>query len=316
MPSRREGGSVRPVATYSIVAVSEDEIGVAVQSHWYNVGAVVPWVEASVGAVAVQSFSGPEHGLTAIEALRSGASPQDVLAGILTDEVQERGGQIAIVAADGATATHTGAACIPEAGHGVGAGYSAQANLMDTDEVWGAMSSAFEDAKGDLAQRMLISLVAAERVGGDVRGRQSAALVVATTGRPAPLDRVFDLRVEDAPDPLAELRRLVRIRRAYIKLNEGDQLVARHDLTQALEAYRDATTLAGDDVADGEAAFWTAVALAAQGRIEDALPYMRRAGARSDRWARLIPRLVAPAILPDDPATIDLLVRAVRGESS
>lgn len=305
---------LRPLATYSIVAAKDDEVGVAVQSHWYNVGAVVPWVEAGVGAVAVQSFSGPEHGLAGMNALRSGTAPGDALAQILTDEVQRRGGQIAVVNARGVTATHTGEGCIPEAGHRAGKSYSVQANLMDTDQVWGAMSSAFEDAEGDLAERMLVALEAAERAGGDVRGRQSAALVVARPGRPAPLDRIFDLRVEDAPDPVPELRRLVRIRRAYIKLNEGDQLVARRELTAALEAYRDAMTIAGDEVADGEAAFWTAIAIAAEGRLDDALPYMRRAGARSDRWARLIPRLVEPAILPEDPAMVEQLVRTAKGE--
>lgn len=312
MVSGSERGRLRPVATYSIVAVEDDELGVAVQSHWYNVGAVVPWVEAGLGAVAVQSFSAPGNGLAAMNALRGGMAPHEVLEQILTDDVELRGGQIAIVDARGATATHTGDGCIPEAGHRAGEGYSVQANLMDTDRVWGAMSSAFEGAEGDLAERMLVALEAAERAGGDVRGRQSAALVVAAPGR-VPLDRIFDLRVEDAPDPLPELRRLVRLRRAYDKLYEGDQAVARRDPSAALDAYRDAMALAGDEVADGEAAFWTAIALAAEGHVDDALPFMIRAGARSDRWARLIPRLVDPAILPDDPASIERLVRAARG---
>lgn len=304
--------AARPVGTYSIVARDPESIGVAVQSHWYNVGAVVPWVNASLGAVAVQSFSGPEWGHLALIGLGEGRPPQDILDEILEDDVQRAGGQIAILGADGTIASHTGDGCIPEAGGLVGDDYSTQANIMETSEVWGAMANAFERSEGDLAERLLTALEAAESVGGDVRGRQSAAIVVASPSRPAPLDRVFDLRVEDHRDPVPELRRLVRIRRAYIRLNEGDQLIARHAVAAALEAYDEATRIAEPGVADGEADFWTAVALAANGRIADAEPFMRRAGQRTDRWARLIPRLVTPGVLPDDPALVKRLIEFAR----
>ena len=306
--------SGRPRSTYSIVARDADgSLGVAVQSHWYNVGAVVPWVDAAVGAVAVQSFSGPEVGLAALEHLRAGRTAGGTLGVLLADEVQRGGGQIAIVTSGGAVAVHTGDGCIPEAGDRSGAGYSAQANLMDTDEVWGAMAAAFEAAAGDLAERLLVALEAAQAAGGDIRGQQSAAIVVAAPGVPPPLDRIFDLRVEDHAQPVAELRRLVTIRRAFILLNDGDRLVARHEVGAALDAYRAATEVVDDVVADGEAAFWTAIALATEDLLDDAESYMRRAGARSDRWARLIPRLVQIGILPDDPALTDRLVRAASG---
>jgi uncharacterized Ntn-hydrolase superfamily protein len=303
--------NTRPCGTYSIVAYEPDgTLGVAVQSHWFNVGAVVPWVESSVGAVVVQSFSGPEIGVAAMDHLRRGRSPEEALDLILHDDVQRSGGQIAIVAPGAPIATHTGAGCIPEAGHRSGATYSAQANLMDTDEVWGAMATAFESSIDDLPDRLLVALRAAEDAGGDVRGRQSGAILVATPGQPAPLDRLFDLRVEDHPDPVSELQRLVQIRRAFIRLNEGDRLVAQREVAAALTAYRDATEIVDDDVADGEAAFWTAIALANDDQVEEAEAFMRRAGAKSDRWASLIPRLVGAGILPDDWALVDRLVVA------
>jgi uncharacterized Ntn-hydrolase superfamily protein len=308
----RGSGSRRPVATYSIVARDADSIGVAVQSHWYNVGAVVPWVDASLGAVAVQSFSGREYGKHALAGLEDGQTPREILDDVLEDKVQRTGGQIAILSRDGVVAVHTGDGCIPEAGHRVGDAYSAQANLMDTREVWGAMGEAFEVAEGDLTERLLVALEAAELAGGDVRGRQSAAVVVASPGEPSPLDRVFDLRVEDHPDPVPELRRLVMIRRAYIRLNEGDQLVARGDVARALDAYEEATRIA-PGIADGEAELWTGVTLAANGRIDEAAPFLRRAtAAGGDRWATLIPRLVAPGILPDDADLIARLVALAR----
>ena len=317
MGSLTSGGVVssgwlsRPCATYSIVACEPDgTLGVAVQSHWFNVGAVVPWVETGVGAVAVQSFSGPEIGAAAMDHLRQGLSSGEALEAILHDDAQLAGGQIAIVASEGSVATHTGVGCIPEAGHRSGPAYSAQANLMDTSQVWGAMASAFESATGDLADRLLDALVAAEDAGGDVRGRQSAALLVAAPGRPSPLDRIFDLRVEDHPDPVSELKRLVQIRRAFILLNEGDRLVARRDVAGALAAYHDATEMVEDVVADGEAVFWTAIALANDDRLVEAEIYMHRAAAKSDRWARLIPRLVDVGILPDEQAQVDRLIRA------
>jgi uncharacterized Ntn-hydrolase superfamily protein len=305
---------IRPRGTYSIVARGDDgALGVAVQSHWFNVGAVVPWVEAGVGAVAVQSFSGSEVGYAALELLRSGRPAAAVVEELVADAVQARGGQIAVLGVDGSVAAHTGEGCLPEAGHTSGPGFSVQANLMGSAAVWPAMASAFEEAAGDLADRLLVALAAAEEAGGDVRGRQSAAIVVAEPGLPAPLDRSVDLRVEDHPDPVGELRRLVRIRRAYRRLNAGDQLLARGEVTAALEAYREATGIVDDAVADGEAAFWTAVALANEGRAEEAQAFLRRAAVRSDRWAILLPRLGALGMLPDDTVLMERLCRAAAG---
>jgi uncharacterized Ntn-hydrolase superfamily protein len=210
--------------------------------------------------------------------LRSGATAAAAIAAVLDGDTRVQYRQLAAVDATGLAAAHTGNRCIPESGNHLGAGYSTQANLMDRPTVWGAMGEAYESSGGDLTERLLAALEAAEREGGDIRGRQSAAIVVVER-RPAvapPLDRVFDLRVEDHTDPVGELRRLVTLRRAYILLNEGDQLVAKDDIDGAVAAYTAAAALLPDDAADGEPAFWTGVALAGSGQIESAADHLAK----------------------------------------
>jgi len=206
---------VRPVATYSIVArdSATGELGVAVQSHWFSVGAVVPWAEAGVGAVATQSFIDPSYGALGLDLMRAGKSAPEALAALLAADAQRDVRQVGMVDARGRVARHTGRLCIPAAGDQAGAQYVVQANLMERATVWPAMARAFEAATGDLAERLMAALEAAEAEGGDIRGRQSAALLVVkahSTGRPW-ADRRFDLRVEDHPEPLPELRRLLRL---------------------------------------------------------------------------------------------------------
>jgi tetratricopeptide (TPR) repeat protein len=196
----------------------------------------------------------------------------------------------------------------------VGKGYSVQANLMDKATVWPAMARAYESAQGDLAERILQALEAAEREGGDIRGRQSAAIIIVgpeNTGRPW-ADRVFDLRVEDHPQPLVELRRLVTLGRVYANLNAGDAAVTRGDMAAAGELYGKATSILPDAATNGEAVFWTGISYAAGGRVDEALPWLRRAHAVHARWADLIPRLPAAGLLPNDPALIQRLVAGMR----
>jgi uncharacterized Ntn-hydrolase superfamily protein len=307
-PSAR--GAARPVATYSIVARdASGALGVAVQSHWFNVGAIVPWVEPGVGAVAIQSIPELSHGPRALALLREGRTPEEVLERLLADDAERAYRQIGIVDAAGRTAVHSGELCIPEAGHARGDAVAAQANLMDRATVWPAMLHAYEASGGDLAERLLAALEAAEREGGDVRGRRSAAIVV----RPAPGGDgpAFDLRVEDHADPVGELRRLVLLGRAYHELNRGDALIAAGDVEAASAAYARATALVPDEATGGEAPFWAGIALAGAGRIEEGLPYLRRAGAVDGRWARLLPRLVRSRLLPDDPGLLDAVGRAL-----
>lgn len=287
----------------------------AVQSHWFSVGSVVPWVEAGVGAVATQSIPNPGHGPKAIDLLRSGVAAPDVLESLLADDSEREFRQIGIVDASGAVATHTGSLCISAAGHHLGDGFSTQANIMDRDTVWDAMAGVFRRAEGDLAERLLVALEAAEAEGGDLRGRQSAAIVVVApepSGNPSE-DRIFDLRVEDHPDPVAELRRLVQMRRAYLALIEGDDQVAMGDLDAALDAYRTGMGLLPAGAINGEAAFWTGVTLAGAGRVDEAIEYLGEAQALHDGWARLVPRLTASGILPEDPELVDQLVSGMEG---
>jgi uncharacterized Ntn-hydrolase superfamily protein len=304
------------VATYSIVArdSATGEIGVAVQSHWFSVGSIVTWAEAGVGAVATQSFVEPSYGPLGLTLMRAGKSGPEALRALISADKDSAVRQVAMIDATGRVAAYTGGRAIVAAGHHVGNQYSVQANLMDKPSVWPAMSRAFENAKGDLAERLLQSLEAAEREGGDIRGRQSAAIVIVGargTGRPW-ADRVFDLRIEDHPNPVAELRRLVTMARLYRRMNEGDELVTRNDIPGAVTAYTAATSALPDSATNGEAVFWTGISLASAGRVNEALPYLRRAYAVDRRWAELVTRLPAAGLLPNDRALLDRLTAGMR----
>jgi uncharacterized Ntn-hydrolase superfamily protein len=269
-----------------------------------------------VGAVATQSFVDPAYGPLGLDLMRLGRTAPEALTSLVTGDANEAVRQVAMIDAYGRVAAHTGRGAIHEAGHHVGAQYSVQANLMENPTVWEAMARAYESAEGDLAARLLAALEAAEGEGGDIRGRQSAAIIVVTgtpSGRPW-ADRIFDLRVEDHPDPVAELRRLVRLQRADLKLNEGDEWVTRNDLDRAMAAYREATNIVPDSATNGEAPFWVGITLASADRIDEAIVYLARAYTQDERWAQLVGRLAAAELLPDDAELIETLVRGMKGE--
>jgi uncharacterized Ntn-hydrolase superfamily protein len=302
---------LRPVHTYSIVArdPGTGELGVAVQSHWFNVGSIVPWAEAGVGAVATQSFVDPSYGKLGLDLMRAGRSAPEALRALLAGDEGREVRQVAMIDAQGRVAAHTGSKDIQAAGQIVGKSYSVQANLMLDDTVWPAMARAFEAAQGDLAGRMLAALDAAQAAGGDLRGRQSAALIVVTgkpTGRPW-VDRLFDLRVDDSPEPLKELRRLVTLQRAYGHMNAGDLAVEKGDDDRALAEYSAAAKLVPDNA---EMIYWWAVALVNMGRVDESLPLFRKVFAMDRNWATLTPRLPKSGLLPDDPKLIDRIVKA------
>jgi uncharacterized Ntn-hydrolase superfamily protein len=304
-------GPRRPVHTFSIVArdAATGELGVAVQSHWFNVGPLVPWIEAGVGAIATQSFVDPSYGKLGLELMRAGKSAPEALKALIAGDAASDVRQVAMIDAQGRVAAHTGAKDIQAAGHKVGVNYSVQANLMLNDSIWPAMSRAFEAAKGDLADRMLAALDAAQAAGGDIRGRQSAALIVVTgkpTGKPW-IDRTFDLRVDDNPEPLKELRRLVVLQRAYNHMNAGDLAVERKDNQGALREYSAAAALAPGNV---EMVYWHAVALVNMGRVDESLPLFRQVFRADRNWVTLTPRLAAAGLLPKDQAVIDRIVKA------
>jgi uncharacterized Ntn-hydrolase superfamily protein len=219
-----EGEDARRVAlTYSIVARDADsgQLGVAVQSRAFACGAPVMWARPGVGAVATQAFGERSYGPLGLDLLAAGKTPEQALAALVTADPQSEVRQVAIVSADGAVAAHTGEACIPDAGHQIGEGYSVQANIMRSPDIWPAMADAFESANGSLARRMLTALEAAQEAGGDWRGMQAAGLLlVPVEGKP--WDVVADLRVDDHPEPVRELRRLLDLHDGYAAIYEGE----------------------------------------------------------------------------------------------
>jgi uncharacterized Ntn-hydrolase superfamily protein len=305
----------RPVHTFSIVArdSARGEIGVAVQSHWFSVGSLVIWAEAGVGAVATQSFVDPAYGPLGLEMMRAGKSAHQALEGLLTSDPGKDVRQVAMIDIHGDVAAHTGVRCIQSAGHSVGHNFSVQANLMLNDKVWPAMARAYEASKGTLAERMLAALDAAQSVGGDIRGKQSAAILIVkekSSGRPW-VDRVMDLRVEDSAEPLPELRRLVRLEEAYDRMNNGDLAVEHGDVDGAMREYGAAEAMFPDNL---EMKFWHAVALVNAGKLPQSLPLFREIFARDPHWAELIPRLPASGTLAADAKTIALILATAPGK--
>lgn len=297
--------ALRPVHTYSIVARDHDtgQLGVAVQSHWFSVGSIVSWAEPGVGAVATQSFVEVSYGPLGLQLMRGGKSADAALAALLAVDPNPEVRQVAMVDADGNVAVHTGDDAIAEACDAEGDGYSVQANLMLKDTVCEAMVAAYEATEGDLAERMMSALEAAQGEGGDIRGKQSAALLVVSGDRTAPAwgDRIFDLRIEDHPQPVEELRRLLTLARAYNYMNAGDEHMTRGEVGQAVDAYGKAESLAPES---HEMVFWHAVTLAGIGKVDEALPLFQRAFTMWPDWRVLVPRLPEAGLLPDDPELI------------
>jgi uncharacterized Ntn-hydrolase superfamily protein len=287
--------------TFSIVArdPGSGELGVAVQSHYFSVGSIVAWAEAGVGAVATQSLVEVSYGPLGLDRMRDGKPAEQALAELLAADDGRELRQVGMVDALGRVATHTGSRCIADAGHEVGEEFSVQANMMANAGVWPAMAQAFHAARGDLAERMLVALEAGQAAGGDIRGRQSASILVAgpvSTGRPW-VDRVMDLRVEDHPEPIRELRRLVHLHRAYHHVNQGDEMLGAGEVEAALREYATASAMVPDSE---ELPFWHAVTLADLGRVEEALPIFRQAFSRNPDWAKLLERLPQAGMLSVD----------------
>jgi uncharacterized Ntn-hydrolase superfamily protein len=284
--------------TYSIVArdPATGELGVAVQSHWFGVGAVVSWTRAGVGAVATQSIAEAAYGPRALERLAAGESPRAALDALLAADELAPVRQVAVLGTQGPPAVHTGPGCIAHAGQVIGEDFSCQANMMVAATVPAAMAEAYRSAGGDLTERLLAALDAAQAEGGDVRGQQSAALVVApATG--APWDVTHDVRVEDHPRPLEELRRLVTLARAYALGELGDSLLGAGRHEEAAAAYARASELAPH--AD-ELRFWAGLGIA-ETDLDAGLEQIRAAAAVKEGWLTLLDRLPAD-LAPAAPA--------------
>jgi uncharacterized Ntn-hydrolase superfamily protein len=278
--------------TYSIAArdPATGQLGVAVQSHYFCVGGLVPWAEAGVGVVATQAMVDPGYGPRGLQLMGAGSTALEALEKLAGEDPASNIRQVAMVDKHGHAAAHTGSFTIPEAGHMVGDGFSVQANMMLRNSVWAAMADAYRSADGELVDRLLTALDAAEAEGGDIRGRQSAALLVVAakfSGQPWS-DKVFDLRVDDAPEPLSELRRLVGVSRAYDHLRRAQAALARGDSNAMDNEFERAALLIGDNP---EARFWQAVALMQLERIEEGLATLREIAGIDVNWRELALRL-------------------------
>ena len=301
--------SMRPISTYSIVALDETtgELGVAVQSHWFSVGFLVPWAKAGVGAVATQSFVKVDYGPDGLQLMESGITAVDALKTLTSKDEGEAVRQVGMIDIKGNVAAHTGSRCIKYAGHIVGENYSVQANMMANGTVPKAMAVAFEKTKGDLADRMMAALEAAEGEGGDIRGKQSAAMVI-VSGEPSGVDwkdTKLSLRIEDHPTPLIELKRLIRVHRAYQHANMGDHYMETEEIDKALIEYSKAAEYYPENA---ELPYWSAVALANGGRLEEALPVFQSVFQRNPDLKTMTPRLVKSGLLPDDKSLISKIM--------
>lgn len=295
--------------TYSIVArdAATGEMGVAVQSHWFSVGSIVSWAEAGVGAIATQSFVNVSFGPRGLELLKSGLTAHEVVDRLIAEDEGRDVRQLAVVDAKGNVAAHTGRKCIDEAGHVVGDQFSVQANMMLKSTVWDAMARAFEEAEGPLAERMVAALEAAEAEGGDIRGRQSASLLVVhgeSTGKIWE-DRIVDLRVEDHPEAVQEIKRVLRVYRAYEHMNAGDLAIEHGDVEGALREYGSAEAMFPENL---EMQYWHAVSLVNSGLLEDALPIFRGIFEKDDKWRLLTERLPRVDLLDVDEVELEKIL--------
>ncbi|HMN24219.1 MAG: DUF1028 domain-containing protein [Ignavibacteriaceae bacterium] len=295
--------------TFSIVARDAEtgEMGVAVQSHWFSVGSIVAWGEAGVGVVATQSFVNPSFGPHGLDLLKQGKTAQEVVDILIASDEGRDVRQLAIVDSKGNSASYTGAKCISEAGNIIGDNYSVQANMMLNNTVWGAMSKAFENSKGPLAERLITALEAAQNEGGDIRGKQSACLLV-VRGTPTGNiweDRLIDLRVEDNPNPIIELKRLLKVHRAYDHMNAGDLAVEKNDMKLAMDEYNTAMKMFPENL---EMKYWTAISLANTGDVEKSLPMFKEIFEKDKNWKELTKRLIPVGLLTVDEKILEEII--------
>ncbi len=298
--------------TYSIVARDKEtgELGVAVQSHWFSVGSVVTWARAGVGAVATQAMAEISYGPLGLELMSSGKSANEALEALLKSDSKSDTRQVAFVDSKGNVAVHTGKKCIPYAGHVKGDQFTCEANLMRNGKIWAAMkrdfgrtSSVPKRSRLPLAERLVSALEAAEEAGGDIRGKQSAAiLVVSSTVAPNSWSgRLVDLRVEDSPRPLPELKRLLRLERGYECANKGDELLNIGKFEEALKAYEKAGKFAPELE---ELEFWQGVSLVEAKRLKEARPVFQRVFSKNKDWIQVTKSLPKVGLLPKDRAIL------------
>ena len=284
--------------TYSIVARDSvtGDMGVAVQSHWFSVGSIVIYGEAGVGVVATQSLVNPSYGPKGLALMAQGLSPQQALNALLNNDAGQMYRQVAFLNHKGDVATHTGSLCIAEAGHRQGKNFSVQANMMLNNSVWNAMADAFESTTGSLSERMLAAMKAAENERGDIRGKQSAAILIVkakSTGNSWE-DTIMDLRVEDHENPIQELERLMQIHKAYDFMNKGDVAMEHGNSEEAESLYMKAQELFPDNL---EMQYWYAINLLNNKQFDKAKPIMKSIFKQNNDWKTLTSRLVVSKLL-------------------
>jgi uncharacterized Ntn-hydrolase superfamily protein len=284
--------------TFSVIARDPvtGEIGAAVQSHWFNVGAVVIWGEAGVGVIATQSFVNVSFGIRGLELLKKGLTPKQVVDSLINSDEGRDFRQLAVLDPKGNSAAYTGKKCVTDAGHLNGENYSVQANLMISNKVWPAMEKAFKESSGPLAERLIAVLEAAQKEGGDIRGKQSAAILIfkgTSTGKPWE-DKLIDLRVDDNPDPIVELKRLLKVQRAYDHMNNGDLAVEKNDMQKAMFEYSSAEKMFPDNE---EMKFWHAVTLINKDQKEEGYKILKEVFSINKNYRTLIPRIIKSDLL-------------------
>jgi len=284
--------------TFSIVARDSvtGDMGVAVQSHWFGVGSLVAWAEAGVGVVATQSFINPSFGPRGLSLMANGLTPKMAVTNLLSLDAGKDVRQVAMLNAQGDVYAFTGKNCIEFAGEEIGKNFSVQANLMAKPTVWPAMARAFKTTRGTLAERLLAALDAAQAEGGDIRGKQAAALIVVKAKSTGNVweDTLVNLRVDDSDNPIKELHRLLNIHTAYAYMNQGDLAVEKGDFKLAKHNYMKAQQLNPNNV---EMTFWYAVTLTNNGDYKAAKPIFAKIFKNHKNWQVLIPRLVKAKLL-------------------
>ncbi len=285
--------------TFSIVARDKitGEMAVAVQSHWFSVGTIVSWGKSGIGVVATQSFVNPAYGPNGLKLMEEGKNAIEALEILIAKDEGKDVRQVAFLDANGKVSAFTGIKCIVSANHIIGDNYSVQANMMLNDQVVPAMSKTFEEnADLPLAERVLKVMMAAQKAGGDIRGKQSAVLLVvhAKLVEEPWLDKKIDLRVDDHDKPLVELKRLLQVHKAYEYMNRGDVAVELGDMEKALEEYGAAEKLFPKNL---EMKYWKAIALANNNRLKEAIPIFKDIFKADENWRELTKRLPKSGIL-------------------
>ena len=280
--------------TYSVLIRDRESgaYGVAVQSHWFNVSRTAPWVRFGVGAVATQALTDPSYGWRGLDCMAGGLAPDEALIQLLADDADAARRQVGFLAADGRIAVHTGADCIRESGHLTGDGWAVLGNLLANPGVVDAMAQALEGATGTLAERMITVLEAGQLAGGDLRGRQSAAIRVVPSH--AELEEGYeagiDISVPDHPKPIVELRRLVEVDRSYRALRRAQTAWKRGDA----DAARSQLDMAGTLRHGVEVDFWAAMVWEELGEPDTADRLMALALDGQPAFGELLNRLGDP----------------------